>query len=234
MGKLRSTNILNFIDLSHLFFANMNPLQDGYSPLGHSDWVYVENQSIEAFSALDWSALEAQRTTFISEVKTKHLLRLLTVSADDASFGYRVNMYRHALQSATMALRDGLSPEDVVVALFHDVGYTTSYSNHGEYASVLLGPHISERNHWMLRNHAVFQNFHAQHMAGIDRHQRDQWRGHPHFDWTADFVKHYDQAACDPDYPCEPIETFIPMMASLFADVASPMEEGLAIPAKRE
>jgi predicted HD phosphohydrolase len=160
---------------------------------------------------------------------------LLTVSADDASFGYCVNMYRHSLQSATMALRDGLSPEDVVVALFHDVGYTTSYSDHGEYASVLLGPHISERNHWMLRNHAVFQNFHAQHMAGIDRHQRDQWRGHPHFDWTADFVKHYDQAASDPNYPCEPIETFIPMMDALFAGEAAspPMESGLAIPANR-
>ena len=164
----------------------MNTLQDDNSPLGHSDWVYVEKQSIEAFTALDWKSLEVQRTKYISQVKTKHLLRLLTVSADDASFGYRVNMYRHALQSATMALRDGLSQEDVVVALFHDVGYITSYSNHGEFASVLLGPHISERNHWMLRNHAVFQNFHAHHMAGIDRHEREMWRGHPHFDWTAE------------------------------------------------
>ena len=214
----------------------MNTLQDDNSPLGHSDWVYVEKQSIEAFTALDWKSLEVQRTKYISQVKTKHLLRLLTVSADDASFGYRVNMYRHALQSATMALRDGLSHEDVVVALFHDVGYITSYSNHGEFASVLLGPHISERNHWMLRNHAVFQNFHAHHMGGIDRHEREMWRGHPHFDWTAEFVKLYDQATCDPDYLCEPIETFIPMIESLLARVASPpsLDEGHAVKAKLE
>jgi len=199
----------------------MDILQDGYSPLGHSDWVYVEKQSIEAFSALEWKSLELQRTKYISQVKTEHLLRLLTVSAEDASFGYRVNMYKHALQSATMALRDGLSPEDVVVALFHDVGYITSYSNHGEFASVLLGPHISERNHWMLRNHAVFQNFHAHHMAGIDRHEREMWRGHPHFDWTAEFVKLYDQATCDSDYLSEPIETFIPMIESVLAGEAS-------------
>ena len=206
----------------------MNILQDGYSPLGHSDWVYVEKQSIEAFTALDWKSLEVQRTKYISQVKTEHLLRLLTVSAEDASFGYRVNMYRHALQSATMALRDGLSQEDVVVALFHDVGYITSYSNHGEFASVLLGPHISERNHWMLRNHAVFQNFHAHHMAGIDRHEREIWRGHPHFDWTAEFVKLYDQATCDPDYLCEPIETFIPLIESLLGHEVSPpsIDEG--------
>jgi len=209
----------------------MNILQDGYSPLGHSDWVYVKKQSIEAFSAIDWTTLEVQRTKYISQVKTEHLLRLLTVSAEDASFGYRVNMYKHALQSATMALRDGLSPEDVVVALFHDVGYITSYSNHGEFASVLLGPHISERNHWMLRNHAVFQNFHAHHMAGIDRHEREMWRGHPYFDWTAEFVKLYDQATCDPDYLSEPIETFIPMIQSVLAgEVSHPsMNENHAV-----
>ena len=214
----------------------MKSLQDDYSPLGHSDWLYVEKQSIEDFTALDWKSIDLQRQKYIAQVKTEHLLRVLKVSADDASFGYRVNMYRHALQSATMALRDGLSHEDVVVALFHDVGYITSYSNHGEFASVLLGPHISERNHWMLRNHAVFQNFHAHHFAGIDRHEREIWRGHPYFDWTAEFVKLYDQATCDPDYPCEPIETFIPLIESLLGSVASPapMDTGHAVQGQRE
>ena len=196
--------------------------KDTYSPLGHPDWVYVEKQSIEEFTATDWQTLEVQRKKYISQVKAEHLLRLLNVSADDASFGYRVNMYRHALQSATMALRDGLSQEDVVVALFHDVGYITSYSNHGEFASALLGPHISERNHWMLKNHAVFQNFHALQMPGIDRHEREIWRGHPYFDWTAEFVKLYDQSTCDPNYPCEPIETFIPIIDALLAIEAAP------------
>lgn len=193
----------------------MNTLQDGYSPLGHSDWLYVETQSIENFTVSDWKTLEVQRDQYISQLKTQHLLRLLTVSAGDASFGYRVNMYQHALQSATMALRDGLSDEDVVVALFHDVGYITSYSNHGEFASALLGAHISERNHWMLKNHAVFQNYHAHHLPGIDRHEREMWRGHPHFDWTAEFVRVYDQATCDPHYLSEPIDTFIPIIDRL-------------------
>jgi predicted HD phosphohydrolase len=214
----------------------MKILQGDYSPLGHSQWAYIEKQSIEEFTATDWNTLEIQREKYISQAKTEHLIRLLTVSADDASFGYRVNMYRHALQSATMALRDGLSQEDVVVALFHDVGYITSYSNHGEFASALLGPHISERNHWMLCNHAVFQNFHAHNLAGIDRHEREMWRGHPYFDWTAEFVKTYDQATCDPDYICEPIETFIPMIESLLACVASPpsMDKGHTVKAKTE
>jgi hypothetical protein len=73
-------------------------------------------------------------------------------------------------------------------------------------------------------------------MAGIDRHEREIWRGHPHFDWTAEFVKLYDQATCDPDYLCEPIETFIPMIESLLACVASPpsLDEGHAVKVKLE
>ena len=67
----------------------------------------------------------------------------------------------------------------------------------------------------MLKNHAVFQNFHALHLPGIDRHEREMWRGHPHFDWTAEFVKIYDQATFDPHYPSEPIETFIPIINRL-------------------
>jgi len=35
-----------------------------------------------------------------------------------------VNNYRHSLQSAIMALRDGLSEEDVVVCLLHDIGFS--------------------------------------------------------------------------------------------------------------
>ncbi|NBT47318.1 MAG: phosphohydrolase [Actinobacteria bacterium] len=192
-------------------------MKDNYSSLGQSEWVYLEHSSIEQFSTAQWITLDAQRERFFSRFKTEHLVRMLTVSANDASFGYRVNMYRHALQSATMVLRDGLPVEDVVVALFHDVGYTTSFSNHGEVASALLGPSISERNHWMLKNHAVFQNFHALHLPGNDRYERELWRGHPFFDWTAEFVKLYDQATIDPDYPSEPIETFIPMIDALLS-----------------
>ena len=80
----------------------MNNFQDGYSPLAHPNWLFVEKQSIEDFTAADWQTLEVQRHEYISQVKAQHMLRLLKVSAEDASFGYRVNMYRHALQSATM------------------------------------------------------------------------------------------------------------------------------------
>ena len=104
-----------------------------------------------------------------------------------------------------------------MVALLHDVGFIACPLLHGDFAASLLGAYVSERNHWMLRHHATFQNLHSPHMPGVNQHERERWRGHPHFDWTAEFVARYDQTAADPNYPCEPLQTFVPMVERIFA-----------------
>jgi len=187
------------------------------SPLADPAWRYIEKLSLEEFSREDWQHLNAQRVAYAARQQADQALRLLSGSEHDPSFGYMVNNYRHSLQSATMALRDGLSEEDVVVALLHDVGFNTCPLLHGDFAAALLGAYVSERNHWMLRHHAVFQNLHSPNMPGVDRHERERWRGHAHFDWTAEFVERYDQAASDPTYPCEPLATFVPMVHRIFS-----------------
>jgi len=48
---------------------------------------------------------------------------------------------------------------------------------------------------------------------------REQWRGHPYFDWTAEFVERYDIVAIDPDIESLPIEFFEPMVRKVFAGV---------------
>ena len=188
-----------------------------YSPLADPQWAYLEKISLEDFSADDWRQLEVQRAAYLAQLQAAQALRLLSGSEHDPSFGYMVNNYRHCLQSATMVLRDGLPEEDVVVALLHDVGFITCPLQHGDFAATLMGAYVSERNHWMLRHHATFQNLHAPHLPGVDPHERERWRGHPHFDWTAEFVARYDQAACDPLYVCEPLATFVPMVRSVFS-----------------
>ncbi len=188
-----------------------------YAPLAHADWRHVEKIALEDFQPEDWDLLEHQRRIYLAEHQAGQALRLLTVSQHDPSFGYMVNNYQHCLQSATMVLRDGRDEEDVVVALLHDVGFTICPLLHGDFAAALLGAYISDRNHWMLEHHATFQNLHSPHLPGVKQHERDLWAGHPYFDWTAEFVAKYDQAAADPDYPCEPIETFVPMVRRIFA-----------------
>lgn len=187
------------------------------SRLADPAWSYVEKLSLEEFSRADWLLLEAQRAAYLGRLQAEQALRLLSAGENDPTFGYLVNNYRHCLQSATMVLRDGLPEEDVVVALLHDVGFITCPLTHGDFAAALLGPYVSERNHWMLRHHATFQNLHAPAMPGVDRHERERWRGNPHFDWTAAFVERYDQAASDPHYPCEPLATFEPMVRRIFS-----------------
>jgi hypothetical protein len=46
---------------------------------------------------------------------------------------------------------------------------------------------------------------------------RDQFRGHPHYERTAEFVERYDNPAFDPQGETLPLETFEPMVRRLMA-----------------
>ena len=193
-----------------------------YSPLLKPDWKYIEKVSLEDFTADDWTLLNRQRTEYAPAEQARQVLRMLASSKDDPTFGYMVNNYRHSLQSASMALRDGLPEEDIVVALLHDVGFIACPSMHGAFAATLMGAYISDRNYWMLNRHAVFQNLHSPGMPGVDQHERERWRGHAHFEWAATFVAKYDQDATNPHYDLVPLETFVPMVKRLFARPPKP------------
>lgn len=187
------------------------------SPLLHPSWQYIDKISLEDFSAQDWTAMGSQRAVYYREQQAAQVLRMLASQEHDPTFGYLVNNYRHSLQSATMALRDGLPEEDIVVCLLHDIGFVTCPTTHGEFAAALLAPYVSERNIWMLQRHGIFQNAHSPHLPGVDPNERDRWRGHPHFEWAATFVDRYDQACCDPHYDCAPLQAFEPLVQRIFA-----------------
>jgi predicted HD phosphohydrolase len=188
------------------------------SPLMKPDWRYVSTPEMERMSTDDWRLLDAQRATYRAERQAAQVLRQLEIQRDEPSFGYPINNYRHCLQSATLAYRDGLDEETVVVCLLHDIGFDLCPATHGAFAAALLEPYVDPRHVWMLRHHQVFQDFHiGEHYdEAIDRNARERWRGHPHFDWTAAFVARYDQAAMDPGYACAPLEFFEPMLRRIF------------------
>jgi predicted HD phosphohydrolase len=193
--------------------------EEDRSPLLRDDWSYVEPIALDDFGPADWTLLRRQREPYYAAEQARQALRLLTCSADDASFGYRINNYRHCLQTATLAQRAGEDEETVAVALLHDIGFVTCPDSHGEFAAALLADYVSEKNHWMLRHHAIFQQVH---MAGVhdpevDPGARDRWRGHPYFQWTADFVERYDQRAMCAAYDTLPVEAFKPLVQRLFA-----------------
>ena len=187
------------------------------SPLDDPSWRYVEARSLDAFTVSDWDLLNRQRAPFYERHQANEVLRMLSASADDPAFGYCINNYRHCLQAASMALRGGEDDETVVVALLHDIGFIACPVTHGAFAAALLAAYVDERHHWMLLHHQAFQSHHCATHPGCDPTERERWRGHPHFAWTARFVERYDQNAIDPDYENIPLSAFEPMVLRLFA-----------------
>lgn len=187
------------------------------SQLFEQDWVYFE-KPMKQFTRLDWNMLNTQRSVFYRQNQTKHMLRLLSAMEHDPVFGYSINPYRHCLQSATKVYRDGHDLQTVVTALFHDVGFTVAPHLHGEFAATLLRPYISERNNWMLLHHGEFQKYYCHdHPTVEDRLAREQWRDHPHYEWTKEFVELYDQRAMDPNYNSMSLKEFEPIVEEAFS-----------------
>lgn len=188
------------------------------SPLLRPDWAYIDKPALEDYRAADWARLNAQKRVYFPAQQASQALEMLSASKEAPSYGYQINNYLHCLQSATMVLRDGHDEETVVVALFHDIGFVVCPHSHGEFAAAMMAPYISERSRWMLERHAIFQQKHFHEYPGqVDPDERERWRGHPHFDWTAEFVEKYDQNAIRLDYDTASIEVFVPMVRRFFA-----------------
>ncbi len=126
--------------------------------------------------------------------------------------GFAVDRFEHSLQTATRAFKDGKNEEYVVCALLHDIGDLLGTFNHAELGAVILKPFITEQNYFMLQNHGIFQGYYFFHHIGLDRDAREQFRGHEHFEYTAQFCHLYDQVAFDPDYQSMPLDAFEPMV----------------------
>src|SRR5207237_975355 len=108
------------------------------------------------------------------------ILRHLALLAGDTG-GYAVDRLTHSLQTATRAQRDGRDEEYVVCALVHDIGDTLASLNHSELAAVIVQPFVSEENHWIVKQHGIFQGYYFFHHMGLDRNMRDRYRDHPYW-----------------------------------------------------
>ena len=131
--------------------------------------------------------------------------------------GYQVSRLEHSLQSATRAYKNGESEEMVVAALLHDIGDELAPMNHSEYAASILKPYVSEKTHWIIEKHGVFQMYYYAHHLGGDRNKRDQYKDHKYYQDTIDFCEKYDQNSFDPNYDSLPLEFFKPMVKKIFS-----------------
>jgi len=171
--------------------------------------------SMERSTADDWAVLSRCFVDFSRKLPDRVLTHLRLLDGDYG--GFAVDRLEHSLQTATRAQRAGEDEEYVVCALLHDIGDTLASYNHADIAAAVLRPFVSEANHWMVAQHAIFQGYYFFHHVFLDRNMRDQFRGHPHFERTARFCELYDGPAFDPSYESLPLETFEPMVRRVFA-----------------
>jgi predicted HD phosphohydrolase len=166
-------------------------------------------------TAADWSLIGAQFENFAAALPGRMLADLRAMN--DNPCGFPLDRLSHSLQTATRALRDGRDDEYVLCALLHDIAEPIGSRNHPEVAAAMLRPFVTEANCWMVEQHGLFQGYYYFDKVGGDRTARERFRGHPHFERTAEFCALYDQLSFDPAYPSEPLEVFAPLVERILS-----------------
>ncbi len=135
----------------------------------------------------------------------------------DGDSPYHVSRLEHCLQTATRAENDGADDETIACALLHDIGDVLAPTNHSAVAAALLAPYVSEKNHWIVLHHGLFQGYYWFEYDGQDPNARDRFKGHEFYDACVEFCARWDQVSFDPDYETKPLEHFEPLVRALFA-----------------
>jgi predicted HD phosphohydrolase len=188
-------------------------MADGHSPQTESAKFHAMTEG----TADDWAIIGKAMAPFVKDLPNRVLSHLKMLDGDCG--GFAVDRLEHSLQTATRAFKDGRDEEYVVCALLHDMGDILGPRNHADIAAAILKPFVSEQNHWMVEQHGIFQGYYFFHHIGLDREAREQHRGHPAFEHTAQFCHLYDQAAFDPAYESMPLSAFEPMVQRVFTTV---------------
>ena len=163
----------------------------------------------------DYQLIAQHTVQFFQGLPDRVMTHLDLLAGDSA--GYAVDRLTHSLQSAARAERAGEDEEYVVCALIHDIGDSLASLNHSELAAVILQPFVSEKNHWIVKHHGIFQAYYFFHHLGLDRNLRDRYREHEWFDDCARFCAAYDQNCFDPDYDTPKLEYFEPMVRNVLS-----------------
>lgn len=166
-------------------------------------------------TAEDWAIIAEEVKGFGEGLPDRVLQHLRLLDGDYG--GFPIDRLTHCLQTATLAHKAGEDQEYVVCALLHDIGDTLGPYNHANVAAVLLEPFVGEENLWMIKHHGIFQGYYFFHHIGMDRHQHEQFKDHPHYKRTRKFIDDYDAPAFDPGAETYSLEFFEPMLRAVFA-----------------
>ena len=163
----------------------------------------------------EYLLLERHEKKFI-EGTADRLINFMS-SLSNTLEGYQITRMEHSLQTATRALNDKADDEMVVAALLHDIGDELAPLNHSEYAAAVLKPYVSEKTHWIVEKHGVFQLYYYAHHLGYDKNEREKYKGHKYYEDTIKFCENWDQKSFDPNFKSLPLKEFEPLVKRIFS-----------------
>ena len=163
----------------------------------------------------DWQVIIGEQKQFMSGLPDRILAHMKLLEGDYG--GFPIDRLQHCLQTAERAAEAGEDEEYVVCALLHDIGDTLGSFNHADVAAAILQPFVSEANHWMIKQHAIFQGYNFFHHLGMDRNMRDQFKDSEYYERTAHFIAKYDNQAFDNSHAELSLDLFAPMVRNVMA-----------------
>ena len=163
----------------------------------------------------DYALLHKQEQNFITALPSRIVSALENL--EHSLSGYQVSRLEHSLQTATRAEQGGADKELIVAALIHDIGDDLAPENHSQMAAAIIRPYVRAEVTWILEMHGVFQMYYYADKIGLNKHERDRWRGHHWFDGCEKFCRDWDQVSFDPSFPSKPLDYFIPLIYEIFS-----------------
>jgi predicted HD phosphohydrolase len=197
-----------------------------FEQMSRADWQeFTRRRAAHPFPQPGTYALQLLHA-FVAPDRGAYLLELLRSFDKPTDFlmettGWPITNYRHMLQMASRAQRDGADEESVVCALLHDV--TDLWDDdevHPSLSAALLQTFVSEENFWILKNHGLPLFWYLRnHPAVSDPHFFDrEYVSHPYYANAKRFAK-WDQSSFDPTYNDLPLSFFEPMVKRVFSRV---------------
>jgi predicted HD phosphohydrolase len=168
-------------------------------------------------SAQDWAHIAAEHGKHQRSDAARQIMESLArLEAIEVGFG--ANQLQHSLMAATLARRSGAPDEEVVAALVHDLGKLFSIPNHGPIAAEMLKPYVSDHIYQAVYWHQDFQGRYYYAHLGKDPEARKRFEDAPWYDFAVKLVDEWDAPAFDPDFPADPLDSFAPEVARVFAN----------------
>ena len=162
----------------------------------------------------DYLLLDKHEKKYIE--RTADRLIAFMSGLDNTLEGYQITRLEHSLQTATRALNDNADDEMIVGALLHDIGDELAPLNHSEYAAAIIKPYVSEKTHWIIEKHGIFQMYYYAHHLGGNKNEREKFKGHKYYIDTINFCENWDQKSFDPNFKSLTLKDFEPYVKKIF------------------